>query len=436
MHILMGLLVLGVLGFLFYRVISAGGGQPVSAAPVSAEMAAEVEKLDIAFVSNGKLFYRGSGAALTEVHSNHAQEALDRRERSKQRHGWKQNTSFGISAKGGMRSFETSDAPIPVVSATFDQPNGCLLYFLKDEAVGGLFSCAPGSSAEQRILLKQDLHLEDICLSPDGGMLSASSIHGDGIANIVVLNRDGSQLREVTAGDTNDSAPAWIPGVENRLLFQSSGLARDANGYVVAQGCASIQMLNMESGTVSAVLEDPDYDFIQPRVCPQGNLHFIRRPYEAPKYSTKNALLDTVFFPFRLLRALFHYLNFFSIMYSRKPLTSASGPAMQADIKNIMLQGRRIDAEKVMREERSIHGVPSLVPRSWELVSRARDGAERVLATNVASYDIDSHGRVVYSNGRGVFMLGENGKSALALKSDLIAHVLAGTMPARAADNG
>jgi hypothetical protein len=432
-HILLGLLVLGVLGFLIYRAsrASPAGDVPLQA---SSEVAAEAARLDIAFVSNGKLFYREPGAALSQVQSNHVQEALDRRERSKRRHGWKQNTSFGVSANGGMRRFDAADTPIAVTSATFDEVSGRLLYFLKDETVGGLFACPPGRAEEQRILLKEKLHLEDLSLSPDGQMLSASSLQDDGVANLVLLKRDGSALREVTAGDTCDTAPAWIPGVENRLLFQSAGLARDEGGYVVAQGNATIQMLNMESGSVAAVLEDAAYDFIQPRVCLQGNLHYIRRPYEAPRYGADSFLIDTLLFPFRLLRALFHWLNFFSMMYSRKPLTSASGPAVSADIKNIMLQGRRIDAEKNLRKERLIHGVPSLVPRSWELVCRTPEGAERVLATNVASYDISARGRIVYSNGRGVFMLGDDGKSALALKSDFIAQVFAAQMPARAAD--
>jgi len=181
----------------------------------------------------------------------------------------------------------------------------------------------------------------------------------------------------------------------------------------------------MESGSVTPILDEPAFDFLKPRVCPAGNLHFIRRPYEAPAYGMGSALTDTLFFPFRLLRALFHYLNFFSLMYSRKPLTSASGPALNADIKNILLQGRRVDAEKAMRSARTVQGVPSLVPDNWELVRRDTHGNEKVLATNVASYDISPDGTVVYSNGRGVFVLERDGMSRLALTDELVADVVA-----------
>ena len=178
-------------------------------------------------------------------------------------------------------------------------------------------------------------------------------------------------------------------------------------------------------GSVSPVLEDARFDYLKPRVCPAGNLYFIRRPYQAPAYGMGSAILDALLFPFRLVRAVFHYLNFFSLMYTRKPLTSASGPAMQADLKNILLHGRRIDTEKALRSEQPVQGVPSLVPGDWVLVSRNRDGVERVLATNVASYDMDAGGAVIYSNGRGVFVLGKDGASGLAHSGDLIGEVVA-----------
>lgn len=420
MPLLMGLLIAALLGYLFYRTFFA----PAAATPPVAP-AARSER-GFAFLSNGLLFHRERGGEVKQLHSAYAQESIDRRERTRERHSWKQGTSFGIAAGGGMRSFEASDNPVLATSAVFEG-NGDLLYFLKDEGIGGLFRREAASGTELRVLLRQNLHLGDLSLSPDGGMLAASSHQSGGVANVALFNSDGSNYREVTGGDTVDAAPAWIPGVPNRLLFQSSGLARDEQGYIVAQGQASIQMLDMESGKVAPVLEDHGFDYLKPRVGPAGDLLFIRRPFEAPRYSFASLLIDTLLFPVRLLRAVFHYLNFFSLMYTRKPLTSASGPAVQADIKNILLQGRRIDAEKALRSERAVQGVPSLVPSSWELVSRNREGAERVLATNVASYDISADGTIVYSNGRGVFVLGQDGSAGLALKDELIAEVFAAT---------
>jgi len=424
MHVVLGLIVAAIVCYLLYRTFLAPSAAPAMAAPSARDDRA------FAFLSNGLLFYRERGGELTQLHSAYAQEAVDRRERARERHGWKKGTSFGIAAGGGMRGFDPVEKPALVTSAAFEA-GGDLLYFLKDDNVGGLFRRQAASGNEIRVLLRQNLHLGDLNLSPDGALLAASSQQSDGVANIALLNGEGENYREVTGGDTVDSAPAWIPGVPNRLLFQSSGLARNEQGYIVTQGPAGIEMLDMESGTVKPVLKDPGFDYLKPRVCPAGNLLFIRRPYEGPRYGMGSALTDTLLFPFRLLRAVFHYLNFFSLMYTRKPLTSASGPAMQADLKNILLQGRRIDAQKALRSERAVQGVPSLVPNSWELVSRNRDGEERVLATNVASYDVGADGTIIYSNGRGVFMLGQDGAPRLAVTGDLVADVVA-AIPATA----
>jgi len=417
MHILIGLLVLALLCYVIYRVFMMPAAVPSIAPTARSDRA-------FAFLSNGFLFYRERGGDVQQVHSAYAQEALDRREKSREKHSWKKGTSFGIAAGGRARNFEAPDKPLQATSAAFEA-NGDLLYFLKDDAVGGLFRREAASGNEIRVLLKQKLHLGDLNPSPDGTMLAASSQQSGGIANIALLKSDGSGHREVTGGDTVDASPAWVPGVPDRLLFQSSGLARSDEGYIVAQGNASIQMLNMESGSVAPVLENSRFDYLKPRVCPAGNLLFIRRPFELPRYGASSVLIDTLLFPFRLLRAVFHYLNFFSLMYTRKPLTSASGPAAQADMKNILLQGRRIDAEKAVRSSRAVQGVPSLVPDSWELVSRNREGVERVLATNVASYDISPDGSIVYSNGRGVFVLEQDGSSRLAIRDELIADVVA-----------
>lgn len=417
MPVLLGLLIAAIVAYIIYRLYFAPTVSP-------ATVAGERSGRGFAFLSNGLLFYRQPNGEVKQVHSAYAQEAIDRRERSRERHSWKQGTSFTIGAGGSARNFDAADKPILATSAVFE-PDGNLLYFQQDEHVGGLFRHDMAADRELRLLLRQNLHLTDLALSPDGTQLAASSPQSAGVANIVLMKSDGNNLREATGGDTLDTAPAWIPGAPKRLLFQSSGLARDPQGYIVAQGHASIQKLDMDTGSVTPVCEDPQFDYLKPRVSPNGDLHCIRRPFQAPRYGAGAMIMDTLLFPFRLLRAVFHYLNFFSLMYTRKPLTTASGPAVQADLKNILLQGRRIDAEKALRSARPVQGVPSLVPESWQLISISQDGAERVLATNVASYDISPDGTIIYSNGRGVFVLGEGGKAQLAATQDFVGDVVA-----------
>lgn len=422
MHILVGLLVAALLAYLIYRARSVRTAKVGTASDARSNLA-------LAFLSNGMIFFRERGGDLRQLQSAYAQEAMDRRERARNRHSWKEGTTFNIAAGGGRRSFEDVDKPLVATAAAYE-PDGNLIYFLKDDHMGGLFRRVAQSGNELRLMIKQNLHLTDLSVSADGAMLAAASQQPAGVANIALMNSDGSNYREVTGGDTVDSSPAWIPGVPGRMLYQSAGLARNEQGYILAQGNASIQKLDLDSGSVTPILDDAAFDYLKPRVSPSGDLHFIRRPYDAPRYGFGAMLADTALFPFRLLRAVFHYLNFFSLMYSRKPLTSANGPTTQADVKNILLQGKRIDLEKTLRNARPVQGVPSLVPDTWQLVKRDQNGNERVLATNVAAYDMSADGTILYSNGSGVFVLDTDGASQVAIVNQLVNDVMATALPA------
>jgi hypothetical protein len=378
----------------------------------------------LAFISNGKLFYQAPGQELRELQSPHIRTVMDRMERRQQLHGWKEGTAFSRSFSGGGNQVSPRAVAIQATSAQFSAP-GRVLYFLRDSSFGGLFEYDLVQDTEKRLLHKQYLSLEDLRIHPDGHQLLCAEHARNGAANIVVMDADGGNWRELTSGDTVDTAPAWVPGQEHGILFQSSGLARNEAGYVLAQGPASIQMADTAAGSLTTILEDPHFDFLQPRVGADGFLYFIRRPFEAPRYGVENVVTDALLFPFRVLRALFHYLNFFSLMYSRKPLITAAGPALQADLKEILIKGKRLDAEAALRTGIPLGGVPSLVPASWQLVCRSPQGVEHVLASHVASFDIASGGTILFSNGYGVFALDGANPPQILLRDKLIADVIA-----------
>jgi hypothetical protein len=118
--------------------------------------------------------------------------------------------------------------------------------------------------------------------------------------------------------------------------------------------------------------------------------------------------------------------DFFSLMYARKPLTSASGPKVEADLKAIPVKGRHIHAETALRKRAFVRGVPSLVPACWQLVRRTPAGEEHVLAKHVVAYDLAPDGSVLFSNGNGVFAVGADGAAAVVLREGLVGEIAAG----------
>ncbi|XLZ70482.1 hypothetical protein ABT364_00520 [Massilia sp. SR12] len=422
MHVLIVLGIVVLLVLVFYKATNQYV-QPAGAAAAAPSMGGNAPPVQVGWVSNGKLFVQGGYGAVQEISSPYAQQAIDRAERSREKNAWKKDTAFGVAAQGNYRDFERDADPILISSARFGA-DGKLLYFQADHGMGGLFSYDLASGHEERLLHRQQLRLQDMALSPSGQTIYCTMESRGGASHIASLSAGGDGLRELTGGDTIDAAPTAVPGAEGVLIYQSAGIGRDQQGGWAGIGHVTLQELNTATGRITPVLEDPRYDFLSPRVAADGALFFIRRPYEPPQYNAGNVVLDTVLFPFRLLRAVFHYLNFFSLMYSRKPLSGAGGMPTQADMKNIVLQGRRIDAERALRREASIGGVPSLVPSTWQLVRRTRSGSESVVASNVSSFDITQNGTIVYSNGRGMFALDAQGRSSLVSQGDLVGAVL------------
>ncbi|MES9978030.1 MAG: hypothetical protein ABW107_04685 [Candidatus Thiodiazotropha sp. 6PLUC5] len=340
----------------------------------------------LVFISRGKMFLKDGNQELLELQSPYIQNVMDRMERSRKRHSWKEGTAFESSFISDRSNLPADSQMLKSTSVEFTQ-NGNILYFLSDDKVGGLFEYNLESGEEKRLVHQQKLLLADLRIDRFGNRLLCTQQSSNGTSNIALMETDGSNYQEVTGGDTLDSASAWIPDDPDRIVFQSCGVARNDEGYIVALGPSSIQMLDLQKGELTTVREDENTDYLQPKVTTAGDLLFIRRPYEPPRYSGGNLLLDFLLFPFRLLRALFHYLNFFSLMYSRKPLTSASGPKVEADLKELLIKGKRINAENALKRENAVNGVRSLVPKSWQLIKRTKNGEEQILASNVASYD-------------------------------------------------
>ena len=163
-------------------------------------------------------------------------------------------------------------------------------------------------------------------------------------------------------------------------------------------------------------------DLLLPRSAADGSLYFVRRPYQpgGASVSPWRLAVDFVMFPFRLGRAVAHFLNFFSLMFSRQPLISAGGPPRDGpDLRTLNLWGRVVDANKALRAG----GDGRLVPASWELVRRSPDGADTVLAKHVLSFDRRADGDVVYTDGTRIWHLPAGGAAKEIGRGKLVERV-------------
>jgi hypothetical protein len=238
------------------------------------------------------------------------------------------------------------------------------------------------------------------------------------------MEGDGKGLKEVTEGDAVDEAPAWVPGERRQLVFQSAGIGRNPAGFQVALGPYAIQRLDLHGESLETLREEAGHDLLLPRVASDGKLLFIRRPYETAHrpISPLKVLQDIVFFPYRLIVAIVHFLNWFSWVFARKPLITAGGPPREGpEARYLMLWGKLIDAEKAMRAAKA-GDAKSLVPATWELVALHND-AEQVLARGVLAYDIADDGSIVYTNGSAVYHLAADLQPLELCRGKMIEHL-------------
>jgi hypothetical protein len=120
-----------------------------------------------------------------------------------------------------------------------------------------------------------------------------------------------------------------------------------------------------------------------------------------------------------------HFFNFFSTVFTGKPLIAAGGPPrpQSPESRFLMFYGHTVDLHKVRR--RGTADEPAgLVPKNWQLVRRTPDGGEEILADGVLAYDLGPDGDVVFTDGTRVTHLGPDGTRRRLCTDDLVERVV------------
>jgi hypothetical protein len=362
-------------------------------------------------IANGELWLHAEGAAPQQITSPFAREVIERDERSRRSSAWKhapREQQTGVIPSHALWGSQGGGiaAPPRFLHACFGPDTHTVYYVLRVGEAVGLFRLHLQEQREVRLFHKAKIDIRGLAYHAGQRHLILGVGHEDGTAQIEVYDEEGTLKGAVTGGDSIDAAPSVVPGANASVLFQSAGVARHTErGFVTAVGHATLCRLDYRSGNLEVLADDPRYDFLAPRLDATGALYAIRRPIEKPAGERAGgALMDTLLFPVRLLKAVFGYLNVFSMIYGKEPLRSAGGPRtpeLDQDVGKIWLQGRLIDLQRV-RDDPQHAG--KLVPASWELVRRRGSGDWEVLARHVASFDLGADGAIAYSTGSEVLV--------------------------------
>jgi hypothetical protein len=379
----------------------------------------------IAYLAGGKLRVKAGEEPPRTIESQYGQTIRDRAVKAAQRHAWKAQGTGDKFLSGEMlwgRAVRDPGAVrVDITSICGGQPGGQILYSLESDSLCGILAVEGFGVEERRLWNNHAQRLRYLSHHPVQGHLACSLENRFGTANIAVVLGDGSGLREVTEGDSVDTAPRWIPGDSLRLVFQSAGVGRDRDGHFAALAPYAIQELDVDNGDLTTLAEDPQHDLLTPQKTADGALFYIRRPHRAPHHvSIGRFSKDILLFPFRLLYAIVQYLNFFSAIYTGKKLTSVGSARTKQQLDQMMIWGNLVHAAKT---EPDGDGAPDLVPKSWQLVRVRSGGDPETLAKGVLAYDIAPDGSVIFSNGSAIYRLDSNGRQDRLLKDRLIEQV-------------
>ena len=203
---------------------------------------------------------------------------------------------------------------------------------------------------ESRLFHKQDFQVGDLAQHRRLGTFAMSVAHADATKHLAVADPDGRFPTQVTAGDTVDEQPRWTHEESRRLVYQSSALVRDDNGSAIGLGPYSIQRLDLDHQAIEEILALDDHDLLQPHAAADGSLYFVRRPYHRSGDRTRSGPTCKMSSSFRSAwrGPCSFFLNFFSMMFSGKPLRTAGGPERPGmpDTRLVMLWGQMIDTRK------------------------------------------------------------------------------------------
>jgi hypothetical protein len=385
----------------------------------------------VAYLAGGRLHVKEGGDEPRAFDSKFGQAVRDRAVRSAQKNAWKTQGTGAQFMSGGALWGASARGPgvlrIAITGVTRAAEPGRLLYALDTDEIVGLFSLDPATGEEKRLFHSNDRRVRFPSSRPGRDQVVCSVLAEGGTANLAIMRADGSDLQEITEGESLDLAPSWAPDGA-RIVYQTAGLGRDRQGRLVGFSPFSVLLLDLETGDITPVLDDARFDFLGPRVARDGAVYAILRPHrERAGGSPWKAAADVGLFPFRMVRAVFGYLNFFSQRYSGQPLSSAGGARQkEADPRQMFIWGNLIDAEKAAQRAREGGDeAPALVPPSWTLVSRKASGELEELAKGILSFDLCDDGSVVLSNGSTVDHLAPDGKRTTLCRGELIEQVVA-----------
>lgn len=338
------------------------------------------------------------------LRSEFAEKARRKAAESVQRNAWKTQNSGALFMGMGQRETNDLAHEVPAfMTGVSSAPDGGLLYSLELSEVAGVFETSRDGTNERRLFHGNVGGLRDLTRHPLAPLCAATvSNLKAGTSHVSLVGLDGEGVSVLTEGDTVERNPRWVPNQPRTVVFESAGVGRTPDGLFGGLGPSSIQTLDVKSGELATLAEEKDFDLCQPRLDAAGALYFVRRPWSTgdDRRTPGQVLLNLVLLPVRVVMAVFGWFNFFSMMYTGKPLLGGGNArSREADIRRMMLWGNMAKARQGALSDAQADELKAVrAPSNWELIKRF-NGKDETLQRAVATWDLADDGTILFSDG-------------------------------------
>lgn len=304
-----------------------------------------------------------------------------------------------------------------------------LIYAASLETSCGLYTKNPRDDKEPEGFITRKLNTRFFEVDYHEGGLVLSANEGGRERHLALCGEDRPNFRMITEGECADITPSFSRSVPGEILFSSAGYYVDSAKNKRVYDTYNLCRLDIGSGEITEVLNSPACDFLRPKDRPDGKLYCLRRPKEEPKSGT--TFVDVLLVPFRMLKALFGWMNFFSQRYSGEPLVKRSGgdnpgKHQEKDEEQLFVEGNLINASQTLKENQlGGEQFPGIIPKSWELVQVKPNGDLEVVKRGVADYAFDGED-ILYSNGKYIIRLSADGTEEKLCEAKLATSIAVG----------
>lgn len=389
--------------------------------------------MNIAYLSQGKLYLKRGQEPVREIESPFGEWTRQRRLQIQSKNAWKnQGLRSMLNPQIPMITtdpLEKAVIPVSITSLCRNQPDE-ILYTLECGEMGGLFRFNLQDTKEDRLFHTTDFRIGHLDYSPTHHLIACSKSYSTGISNLATLPLESVRSTDVTEGDSIDQAPRWIPSSGKALVYQSAGVHRNSQGFMIGRAPFTIEKLDFEKGEVTTLASDPNYDLLGPCYTETGWLYYIRCPYQPirVRLSWRQFFKDLILLPFRLFYAIFQFFNMFTTLFTGRPLITAvtQQAVTQQKVETTRLRTLRgwLTYENLAKKQMSEQDTPALVPPTWELVRQGSQGVPEVVAISVLAYDISPEGKISYTNGSSIFVINSEGNFEKILTGKCIEQIL------------